>query len=273
MLNGIGAAFENEADLLSYRLGVVYQPVENASIYFAYGNSETPSQATVNGTCNAATNCDVDPEEGESYELGAKWDINDGRLSLTASVFSNRRSAFRVDSGIPGLQQQLDGASRVEGLTLGASGLITDNWSIFANYTYLDSELEQSVSSTLIDGGTVDFLAGDPLPNTPENSFSIWTTYELDQIARGFLVGYGVTYQGEYTFTRQSASAPLYYTPDYFVHRAMVAYPIFDNATLQLNVSNLFDEEYYERVRNNATNGWATPGAARQATLSLTYEF
>lgn len=273
VLNGIGAAFENEADLLSYRLGVVYQPIENASIYFSYGNSETPSQATVNGTCNAATNCNVDPEEGESYELGAKWDINDGRLSLTASVFSNRRSAFRVDSGIPGVQQQLDGASRVEGLTLGASGLITDNWSVFANYTYLDSELEQSVSSALIDGGTVDFLAGDPLPNTPENSFSIWTTYELDQIARGFLVGYGVTYQGEYTFTRQSASTPLFYTPDYYVHRAMVAYPITENAVLQLNVSNLLDEEYFERVRNNATNGWATPGAARQATLSLTYEF
>jgi catecholate siderophore receptor len=255
VLNGIGARFENEADLLSYRLGVVYQPIENASIYFAYGNSETPSQATVNGSCNALTNCNVDPEEGESYELGAKWDINDGRLSLTASIFSNRRSAFRVDSGIPNTQQVLDGASRVDGVTLGASGLITDNWSVFANYTYLDSELEQSISATLLDGGTVDFIAGDPLPNTPENSFSIWTTYELDQIARGFLVGYGVTYQGEYTFTRQSAVAPLYYTPDYYVHRAMVAYPITENAVLQLNVSNLFDEEYYERVRNNATNG------------------
>ena len=82
-----------------------------------------------------------------------------------------------------------------------------------------------------------------------------------------------MTYQGEYTFTRQSAVAPLYYTPDYYVHRAMVAYPITENAVLQRNVSNLLDEEYYERVRNNATNGWATPGAARQATLSLTYEF
>jgi catecholate siderophore receptor len=268
----VGVPFENESDLLSYRIGVVYQPIENASLYFAYSNSQTPSQATVNGSCTALT-CNVDPEEGENYEIGAKWDVYDGRLSLTASVFSNRRSSFRVDSGIVGVQQVLDGSSRVEGLTLGASGLITDNWSVFANYTYLDSELEQSLSATVIDLGTVDFLAGDPLPNTPENSFSIWTTYELDQIARGFLVGYGVTYQGEYTFTRQSASTPLFYTPDYYVHRAMVAYPITENAVLQLNVSNLFDEEYFERVRNNTTNGWATPGAARQATLSLTYEF
>lgn len=272
VLNGIGSRFETDADLFSYRLGIVYQPVENASIYLAYGNSETPSQATVNGTCTA-TNCNVEPEEGQSYELGGKIDLNGGRLSLTAALFSNQRSAFRVDSGVPGLQQQLDGASRVEGVTLGASGLITDDWSVFANYTYLESELEQSISSALVGGGQVDFLAGDPLPNTPEHSFGVWTTYELSQVRRGFLIGYGVNYQGEYTFTRQSAIAPLYYTPDYFTHRAMVAYPLTDRAVLQLNVNNLFDEEYYERVRNNAGNGWATPGAGRSTTLSLYYRF
>lgn len=264
---------ENEADLFSYRIGLVYQPVENFSIYVAHGNSQTPAQASVNNPCSGTTNanCNVDPEEAISYEIGAKWDAFEGRLSLTGSIFRNERSSFRVND--PSGVQQLDGASNVEGLTLGASGLLTDNWSIFANYTYLDSELEQSISDTLIDGGQVDFLAGDPLPNTPEHSFSVWTTYELDRIARGFLVGYGVTYQGEYTFARQTASSPLYYTPDYYVHRAMVAYPITENAVLQLNVSNLLDEEYYERVRNNATNGWATPGAARRATLSLTYDF
>jgi hypothetical protein len=31
------------------------------------------------------------------------------------------------------------------------------------------------------------------------------------------------------------------------------------------------DEEYFERVRNNAGNGWATPGQARVAVLSLSY--
>lgn len=269
----LSGPFRNEADLLSYRLGVVYQPMEALSLYAAFGNSETPSQATVNGACTAAT-CNVEPENGRTYEIGAKWDTFGGRLSLTAAVFSNERSSFRVASGDPGVpEQQLDGASRVRGLALGATGLLTEYWNVFANYTYLDSELEQSVSDFVIGLGTVDFLAGDPLPNTPEHSFSLWTTYELHQVKRGFLIGYGATYQGEYTFTRQSASSPLFYTPDYWVQRAMVAYPLTDDAILQLNVTNLFDEEYYERVRNNATNGWATPGAARSATLSLTYQF
>ena len=270
----LSGPLENDADLFSYRIGLVYQPIDTLSFYIAHGNSETPSQATVNGACNATTTCNVDPEEAETYEIGAKWDALGGRLSLTAAAFSNQRSSFRVASGEPGVAEQvLDGASRVDGLALGASGLITDNWSVFANYTYLDSELEQSLSDYVIGIGTVDFLAGDPLPNTPEHSFSVWTTYELDMIREGFLLGYGVTYQGEYTFTRQSASTPLYYTPDYFVHRAMISYPITQRAVLQLNVNNLLDEEYFERVRNNATNGWATPGAGRSATLSFSYRF
>lgn len=274
----VAAPLKNEADLVSYRIGFVYKPVENASIYVAYGNSETPSQATVNGGCAATTvgafSCNVDPEEAETYEIGAKWDVFDKRLSLTAAVFSNKRSAFRVNSGEPGVaDQQLDGSSKVDGLTFGVSGLIAENWSVFANYAYLDSELEQSISDYLIGVGQVDFVAGDPLPNTPEQSFSVWTTYELAAIKTGFLIGYGATYQGEYTFTRQTATTPLFYTPSYWTHRAMITYPLTRAASLQLNVTNLTDEDYYERVRNNATNGWATPGAGRSATLSLSYRF
>jgi len=40
---------------------------------------------------------------------------------------------------------------------------------------------------------------------------------------------------------------------------------------LQLNIDNVTDEVYYERIRNNAANGWATPGSARSAVLSLTW--
>lgn len=265
-----GTPFENADDLLSYRFGIVYQPVENASIYYAFGNSETPSQASVRVACNA-TNCNVDPEEGESHEIGVKWEVFDRRLLLTAAVFRNERTNFRVASGDPLVPEQvLDGSSRVDGVALGASGLITDNWSIFANYTFLDSEILQSISDVSIGGGVVDFQAGDPLPNTPEHALGVWTTYSFPF---GLMVGYGVTYNGEYTFNRASATADLYYTDAYWLHRAMVSYELTDRAVIQLNINNLLDEEYYARVRNNPTNGWATPGEARSAVVSLTYRF
>jgi catecholate siderophore receptor len=253
----------------SYRVGFVFKPGEHSSIYVAQGNSETPSQATVNGTCDVVATCSVDPEEAETIEVGGKVDVN-SRLSLTAAVFRNERSSFRVPSGDPAIpEQQLDGNSRVDGAALGAAGAIGTKWSIFANYTYLDSEVIQSVSDQAILGGSIDILAGDPLPNTPEHSASLWSTF---QISPAFTVGYGVTYQGEYTFARTSATADLFYTDSYLTQRAMATYEWSDNLELQLNVDNVADEVYYERIRNNATNGWATPGSARSAVLSLTWK-
>ena len=104
----------------------------------------------------------------------------------------------------------------------------------------------------------------------PKHSGSIWTPYDT---GRGITLGYGATYQGELTFARQSATLPLYYTEGYWVHRAMASYEVNENLAFQLNINNLTDEEYYERIRNNPTNGWATPGAARSAVLSLAYRF
>jgi catecholate siderophore receptor len=262
-----GALAANDDDLASYRIGFVYKPTQSSSIYVAHGNSETPSQASVNGTCDILTNCFVDPEEAQTVEIGAKWELAD--LTLTAAVFRNERSNFRVASGDPTIpEQQLDGNSRVDGIALGAAGVIGAKWSLFANYTYLDSEVVQSISDRLLFGGTVDILAGDPLPNTPEHSASVWTTY---RVSEAFTLGYGITYQGEYTFARAAPTADLYFTPDYLLHRAMATYEINDNLALQVNIDNVTDEEYFERIRNNATNGWATPGAARSGVVSLTW--
>jgi len=259
---------ENTDYLSSYRLGLVFKPSSSSSIYLAHGNSETPSQATVNGTCDIVANCNVDPEEAETVELGGKWELKDA-LTLTAAVFRNERSQFRVPSGDPTIPEQvLDGNSRVDGVALGAAGAIGMRWSVFGNYTYLDSEILQSISDQLLLGGTVDILAGDPLPNTPEHSASIWATF---QVSDAFSIGYGVTYQGEYTFARANATANLYYTPDYLTHRAMATYAFNDNLALQVNIDNLTDEVYFERIRNNATNGWATPGVERSGVVSLTW--
>jgi catecholate siderophore receptor len=287
---GAQAPAKNSDDLFSYRGGLTFKPIENASIYFSYGNSKTPSKASVNGSCVATSttgtaNCNVDPESAINYELGGKWDVLDGRLSLTAAVFRNERENFRVaDPGNPDNpsgQQTLDGKARVDGVLLGVGGLITDQWAVYANYSRLDSEILQNVSD-FVEGSTGDFAAGDPLPQTPEDSFSVWTTYDLN---RSWQFGYGVTYQGEFStnlHTQAYPEGPLAEVDDWWVHRVMVAWrtPV-DGLALQLNVNNLFDEEYFIRVRGNnvagsttgRTSGWATPGDGRSIVLSALYEF
>ncbi len=92
--------------------------------------------------------------------------------------------------------------------------------------------------------------------------------------------GYGVTYQGEFHLNNNSLPATnpvtnptpavLYVAPDYVTHRAMVGYQVNDALSLQLNIDNLSDTQYFTRIRNN---GWATPGAARSATLTAAFRF
>lgn len=273
-ITGVSGAFDNEDDLFSYRAGLVYKPVDNASVYLSYANSKTPSKTSVNGACSAAT-CNVDPETAVNIELGTKWDVLENRLAVTAALFRNERQNYKVASADPLQPEQvLDGKARVDGVALGVAGNITREWAVFANYTFLDSEVLQNAA----DGAASDPVKGHELTQTPRHSASLWSTYELGD----WTFGYGATYQGSFYPNNSSATAYLE-TEAYWVHRAMVGYQINERIGLQLNVSNLFDEEYYTGIRNNLTvngagvvtagNGWANPGEGRSAVLTATFRF
>ena len=271
---GVSTVARNEEALTSYRVGLVYKPSESSSVYVAYGNTRTPSQTTVNGGCSttgANQNCNVAPEAGKVLELGAKWDAFDGRLSLTGAVFQNERTNIRLNSNDPAIPvQQLDGASRVRGVTLGVAGQLTDRWTVMANYTWLDSEILQNIASTALPPNNVDYTKGDPLPITPGHAFNVWTTF---MVTDSVMVGYGATYAGEYAFTRANATAPLLFSDDYWLHNAAVTWTANDSLSVQLNIKNLTDQEYYNRIRSSAGFGWATPGDVRSAQVTLNYRF
>ncbi|MDG2535529.1 TonB-dependent receptor [Sphingomonas sp. HITSZ_GF] len=269
-----GTRFDNDDTLFSYRAGLVFKPIEAVSLYVAYGNSQTPSKTSVNGSCTVAT-CNVDPETAKNYEIGAKAELFHGGLLLTVAAFRNDRDKYKVASNDPTIPDQvLDGHSRVDGISLGATGRITSAWTVTANYTYLDAKLIQSVSDYCLAnpgstgcGNTTanpDPAAGVELANTPKNSGSLYTTYTLPF---GLKLGYGFTYQGSFAF---SAAAGSIRSDDYLIHNALISYDFTPNFSAQINVKNFTDELYYTRIRNN---GWATPGDARSAILTVNYKF
>lgn len=276
--------------LFSYRVGAVFHPVETVSVYAGYGNSKTPSSATVRLGCTSTSNgvtsdfCDVAPETARNYEIGVKAGLFGRRLELTAAAFRNERTNFRVpsnDPSLPAALQVLDGRSRVDGVALGVSGTVTRNWTIFANYTYLDGTVRQSVSDRDLSLGVVDPQAGQDLLQTPEHSGSLFTTYKLPF---GLEVGYGLTYQGSFALNNRvianGVATPQFRSDDYLIHRAYLAYSFAGGLTAQLNIQNFTDERYLTGIRNNVnatsgaiTGGWATPGERRSAVLSLFYSF
>ncbi|MGN6153169.1 MAG: TonB-dependent receptor [Lysobacteraceae bacterium] len=296
-LLGVNPLARNDENLLSYRAGLVFKPVEAGTVYLAWANSKTPSRASVNGSCTLTSttgtaNCDVGAETAVNIELGTKWELPNRNLALTAAVFRNERRNYRVaDPGNPDNpagEQQLDGRARVDGAVLGIAGTLLPGWQVFANYTYLDSAVIRGVSSHCLENPSAacgnsatdrDPFAGNPLANTPKHSGSLWTTYQTGD----WTFGYGATYQGRFVVQNNTLDGrQLYWTDAYWVQRAMVNYAVNDRLDLQLNVNNLTDAEYYTRIRNNITftgatvtggNGWATPGDGRSATLTATWRF
>ncbi|WP_242124378.1 TonB-dependent receptor [Sphingobium sp. Sx8-8] len=283
--------FAVDDTLFSYRIGAVVKPTPNSSLYIAYGNSKLPSKASVDGACSALT-CNVRPETTKNYEIGAKADLFDRKLLLTAALFRNDRDQIKVISGDPTLPDQAtDGFQRVEGASFGASGNITGNWTISANYMYLRSRIKQGVSDyCLAHPGSVDATAGtcansaafpDPtagyaLTNTPKHSGSLFTTYRF---GFGLELGYGLTYQGRFLLNQPTlaqltaGSYVAYHVPSYTIHRFMASYPITENLKAQVNVQNFTNEKYVTTVRNNVGNSWAQPAPTRSAVFSLNYTF
>ncbi|MFB0873852.1 MULTISPECIES: TonB-dependent receptor [unclassified Sphingobium] len=291
-----GIVQRSKESLFSYRVGGVFKPTQDVSLYAAFANSKTPSSATVRAGCTTGSGatfvnfCDVAPETARSYEIGAKANLMGGKLLATAALFRNERTNYRIPTNDPATNatfQVLDGRSRVDGVALGLTGNITPQWLIFANYTYLDGKIVQGTSDSCIanpraacsnSAALPDPSKGDALIQTPKHSGSLYTSYRLPF---GLELGYGVTYQGSFALNQSNLfNRTQYRSDDYWVHRAFLSWAFDNGLTAQINVQNLFDKTYYTGIRNNisATNGvvsggWAAPGEGRAARLSLFYSF
>ena len=176
----------------------------------------------------------------------------------------------------------------MDGISLGLTGAITPEWTIFANYTYLDAKVVQSVSDFCLaspgaagcgnSAAIPDPQAGDRLIQTPDHAASLFTTYRLPF---GLEIGYGFTYQGGFALNQRNLlNRTQYYSDDFMIHRLFASYDFGNGLVAQLNIQNATDEDYYVAIRNNVnattgaiTGGWATPGEARSAVLSLFYSF
>ncbi|MFT3964817.1 MAG: TonB-dependent receptor [Sphingobium sp.] len=266
-------------DLFSYRVGLVFKPLSNVSLYVAHGNAKLPSQSSVNDSCTASSGtnnptCNTSPQITKNYEIGAKAELFDKQLLLTAALFRNDRNYLVTPAAdAVSADQVSEGSQRSQGVSVGASGNITSNWTISANYMYLDAFVRQSISNRARELGVFDPLVGSPLNNAPEHSGSIFTTYRLPF---GLEVGYGINYQGSFFLNQYSAAnptTPIYKVPSYTLHRLMVSYTINDHVKAQVNVQNLWNEKYVTTVRNAIASSWAQPGPTRQAVFSIVGTF
>jgi len=265
-------------EFTNYQVGLVYKPTENSSVYASWATSSTPPTIAAGdqnasggtGTVDGVANVVLDPEDTESFEIGAKANVFHDRLALSAAAFQlTRKNALILVE--PDRYRQ-EGEVEVKGFELGVSGNITPNWTVFGGYTYMDSELTKAAK---IFSGTppvevANPLQGLPLANTPKNSASLFTTYRL---LPKLTVGGGVYYTSKSFGGNQGGAGGgtnRIYAPSWTRLDLFAAYDLTDRASLQLNVKNATDEDYI--IRTNGVHH-ADVAAGRQAILALNMRF
>ena len=245
-----GAPISRVDRMLSGRAGVVFKPMSQGAIYASYGTSLNPSLEGL--SYNTATTV-IDPEKTYTVEAGSKWDFFSGRVLLSGAIFRVEKFNARVP-GLPGEPAQvLEGKQRVDGIELSVEGSLTKAWHVLAGYTLLDSATVESRNSDEI---------GKAMVNTPRNSFNLWSTYTL---RNGFHFGGGARFvDRRFGNTINTRFVDAYWTFD-----LMASYPISRHLDLKLNIYNLSDKFYFDRIGG----GHIVPGPGRSAMLSTSFRF
>ncbi len=252
--------------LVSWKLGAVFKPAQDGSIYINVSNAYQPPGGTnfalvTPGVGNPSqANPGMEPQEARNVELGTKWDLFDGKLAATAAVYrSENLNELVSDGGTPANYAQI-GKRRVDGLELGLVGQVTPALNLAAGLSLMDAKIVQGTPGNT--GGVIVF--------SPKTTFSSWLTYKLPM---GLTVGGGVRYVDTAARTSNVATPAtgLVHTPDYWLADAMASYDVNKNISIQLNLNNLFDKDYIAQVNNSGSR--YQPGQPRNALLTANFRY
>jgi catecholate siderophore receptor len=247
------AEFRSTDNLLSPRVGVIYKPAEPVSLYTSYSLTFVP-RAGEQLSSLSLTNQSLDPEQFTNYEVGLKWDLRSA-LSFTAAVYRLNRTNVVVPDPSDVTRSTLVDGQRTNGFELGATGHLTDAWSVVGGYEFQDGRITETLSANA--------RAGARLAQVPRHSFSLWNRYD---ISPRWGVGAGVIHGGtQFTSTDNTVLLPSFTRVD-----GALFVRLSRTLSAQVNVENLLDERYFAFAHSN-TN--ITPGSPMAVRVGLTTRF
>jgi catecholate siderophore receptor len=243
LLPAVDRPFARKDEKVSPRLGLIFKPQENISLYGSYSQSFLPRSGD-QFLALTVTQQNLAPEKFTNYEVGAKWDVRPN-LNMTLAVFQLERSnATTPDPSNPVASINV-GTTRTQGVELSVTGNVTSSWQVHGGYSYQDAVLAGNDSVRL---GQV-----------PRHQASLWNRYDLsDQFAAGL----GIIHQSSQFAAIRTVSNTTK-LPAFTRLDAAVYYDLSDALQLQLNIENLFNTDYFSDAHNNNNISTGAPLNAR----------
>lgn len=241
--------------------GVVFSLNDNAEVFAGYTQA-TRAFPSVNGSIWGTTQAGFDaikdtikPETSETYEVGARYNTGSFNGVLGAYLVDFKDRLLGVASGpdIIGSPSVLQNVGSVRAIGLEAAGdwKITPEVSLFASYTWTDATYRDDV----VDGaGNITELRGSTVIDSPRHMARAELSYDNG----GLFARAALNYMSKRYFTYTNDLAPgdgLGYVDGRAVADATLGYRFGEDGRyeIQLNASNLFDEQYIGTINSAGT--------------------
>lgn len=258
---GAASDYGDENVFIPY-VGALFDITSNHRLYASYTKIFQPQSAL------DANLRQLDPLEGNAYEIGLKSAFFDEKLQASIALFRiEQDNLAQVDLTAPpiippgGLPTQpsiaIDG-TRSEGFEFEVNGSPIENWNI--NFGYSQFKAKDA------DGNAVSV-------EQPRKLLKLFTTYTLPDILHGFTFGGGVNYRSKaYSAGLNSVTgAPFRFQQDgYALVSLMARLDVTEQFSVQGNLENLTDETYFAQIGFYDQYRY---GAPRNFTISANYKF
>ncbi|OON62057.1 TonB-dependent siderophore receptor [Massilia sp. KIM] len=234
-------------DATTFSGGLVYAITPNWSVYASRGESFLP----VGGVTFAGEQ--FEPETGQQWETGLKYEGFGGRVTGSLALFDLRRqNVTTADPSHPGFSIQA-GEQRARGVEFEAGADLRNGWKLTSSYAFTDTEVTRDSNPEIL---------GKPLNLTPRHTVALWASYRVPVFQR-VSVGLGARYVSE-----QKGALP-FTLPSYTVADASLTYA-GKSFRVTAGVKNLFDRQYYDGAINANV---VSPSMPRNYAVNATFFF
>lgn len=222
-------------------------------------------------------NPNVQPETSQTIEIGYRYSIADVIFSssIWSTKFQNRIvQSYDQDLGIS--TDRNVGEVEQSGVDLAVGWEAADNFRLFGSASYNQSEVMDDIQ---LSATTYARTKGKQLAETPDWTWSARAEYDFASWAQ---FGVQVKFVGDRWVTDVNDQQVGAYAVTDVDFRVPLDDFGFEGSSIQLNVMNIFDKDYYGSIGSQTSStvgqpGFGTPfaniGAPRTATISFRYGF
>lgn len=218
----------------SWRLGTTYAATPGVTWFAGYATSfDYNSSSTIKVGGTSVGTQFFKPKTGYQIEGGVKYDISN-KASVTLARYNIHQKNIVANLGTSNdTDYQLIGEQASRGYDLDANYVIKPGWNVLAAYSHIDS--------TTVNDPAHPAWIGKQTTSVPEQTFRLWSTYEIqDGPRKGLGFGGGITYVSRRPFNSDNSI----WIPGYQTYDAIVYYKTKE-WNYSLNLYNLTNKQYW----------------------------